>query len=66
MTDQRGLQFMDAVKELAAQAGMEMPAPDPQQARAAKKRAGLHDAMGAARMTFEQFRVGLVGIADMW
>ena len=24
------------------------------------------DAMGAARMTFEQFRVGLVGIADMW
>ena len=24
------------------------------------------DAMGAPRMTFEQFRVGLVGIADMW
>jgi len=52
MTDQRGLQFMDAVKELAAQAGMEMPAPDPQQAKRAKKRAGLHDAMGAAQEFF--------------
>src|SRR5712672_4098698 len=29
MTDQRGLSFMDAVKELAAEAGMEVPAPDP-------------------------------------
>ncbi len=29
MTDQRGLAFMDAVKELAAEAGMEVPAPDP-------------------------------------
>ena len=52
MTDQRGLTFMDAVKELAAQAGMEMPAPDPQQAKRAKKRAGLHDAMGAAQEFF--------------
>ena len=30
MTDQRGLEFMEAVKELAAEAGMELPAPDPQ------------------------------------
>lgn len=29
MTEQRGLAFMDAVKELAALAGMEMPARDP-------------------------------------
>src|SRR3546814_1469328 len=28
MTDQRGLPFMEAVKELAAGAGMEVPAPD--------------------------------------
>ena len=29
LTDQRGMPFMDAVKELAAKAGMEVPAPDP-------------------------------------
>ena len=29
MTDQRGLPFIDAVKELALAAGMEMPAMDP-------------------------------------
>ena len=52
MTDQRGLQFMDAVKELAAEAGMDMPAPDPREAQRAQKRAGLHDAMGAAQEFF--------------
>ena len=52
MTDQRGLQFMDAVKELAIVAGMEMPAPDPREAQKAKRRAGLHDAMGAAQEFF--------------
>ena len=36
MTDQRGLGFMDAVKELAAEAGMEVPAPDPRAAQAAR------------------------------
>ena len=35
LTDARGLSFMDAVKELADAAGMEVPAPDPRaQARA--------------------------------
>src|SRR5437868_2792468 len=29
LTDQRGMPFMDAVKELAAKAGMDVPAPDP-------------------------------------
>ncbi|MBB3032982.1 DNA primase [Alteriqipengyuania lutimaris] len=52
MTDQRGLTFMDAVKELAVTAGMDMPAPDPREAQRAKKRAGLHDAMGAAQEFF--------------
>ena len=47
MTDQRGLSFMDAVKELAAEAGMEMPAPDPRMAHQAEQRAGLHDAFVA-------------------
>ena len=29
LTDSRGFPFMDAVKELAGKAGMEVPAPDP-------------------------------------
>lgn len=52
MTDQRGLQFMDAVKELAAEAGMEVPAPDPRAAQRAEQRAGLHDVMQAAQDWF--------------
>ncbi|MBS0475875.1 MAG: DNA primase, partial [Proteobacteria bacterium] len=49
MTDQRGLAFMDAVKELAAEAGMEVPAPDPRAAERAEKQAGLHDVLAAAQ-----------------
>ncbi|ANY20632.1 DNA primase [Tsuneonella dongtanensis] len=49
MTDQRGLSFMDAVKELASEAGMEVPAPDPRAAQAAEQRAGLTDVMAAAQ-----------------
>ncbi len=52
MTDQRGLQFMDAVKELAAQAGMEVPRPDPRAAERAEHRAGLVDVMEAAQNWF--------------
>ena len=49
MTDQRGLQFMDAVKELAAEAGLEVPAPDPREAQRAEQQAGLHEVMAAAQ-----------------
>ncbi|MEO7551763.1 MAG: DNA primase [Croceibacterium sp.] len=49
MTDQRGLAFMDAVKELAAEAGLEVPAPDPREAQRAEQRATLHDVMAAAQ-----------------
>ncbi len=49
MTDQRGLSFMDAVKELAAEAGMEVPAPDPRAAARAEQQAGLHDVLAAAQ-----------------
>lgn len=52
MTDHQGLAFMDAVKELAAEAGMDVPAPDPHQARAAEKRDSLHDVMAAAQEWF--------------
>ena len=56
MTDQRGLQFMDAVKELASEAGMEVPAPDPRQAERAEQQAGLHEVTAAAQ---EWFRANL-------
>ncbi len=49
MTDQRGMQFLDAVKELAAEAGLEMPAPDPQAAKRAEQRATLIDVTEAAQ-----------------
>ncbi|KPF65126.1 DNA primase [Porphyrobacter sp. AAP60] len=49
MVDQQGLQFMDAVKELAASAGMEVPAPDPAMARRAEARASLIDVTDAAQ-----------------
>lgn len=49
MTDQRGLSFMDAVKELASEAGLEVPAPDPRAAKIAERQSGLHDVMQAAQ-----------------
>ncbi|OYX65114.1 MAG: DNA primase [Sphingomonadales bacterium 32-64-17] len=49
MMQQHGLEFMDAVKELAVSAGMDVPAPDPQAARRAEERASLHDVMLAAQ-----------------
>ena len=50
--EQHGLEFMDAVKELAAEAGMDVPAPDPRAARQAERRASLHDVMAAAQEWF--------------
>ena len=52
MTEQRGLGFMDAVKDLAAEAGMTLPAPDPRAARQAEQKASLHDVMAAAQTWF--------------
>ncbi len=52
MVEQRGLSFMDAIKELAAEAGMEVPAPDPVAAKRAEKRASLVDVTTAAQDWF--------------
>ena len=49
MTDQRGLSFMDAVKELASEAGLEVPAQDPRAAQQAEQQAGLHEVLSAAQ-----------------
>lgn len=60
LTDHQGLAFMDAVKELASEAGMEVPAPDPRAAKQAEKRAGLTDVTEAAQAWF----VDRLGSAD--
>ncbi|CAM8637330.1 DNA primase [Sphingobium sp. AntQ-1] len=61
MTDQRGLPFMEAVKELAQAAGMDVPAPDPRAAKRAEQAKGLHDAMAAAQGFFEEQLGGIDG-----
>lgn len=61
MTDQRGLSFMDAIKELAAEAGMDVPAPDPHAAVHAQAQAGLHDVMTAAQEHFVKALAGIEG-----
>jgi DNA primase len=61
MTDQRGLPFMDAVKELAAAAGMEVPAPDPRAAEKAERADTLHDAMAQAQRWFAEQLDGIAG-----
>jgi DNA primase len=61
MTDQRGLPFMEAVKELAAAASMDVPAADPRAAKRAEAAKGLHDAMAAAQSFFEEQLGGIDG-----
>ena len=61
MTDQRGLAFMDAVKELAANAGMEVPAADPRVREKQEHSLGLIEAMAAAAHWFEDQLGGLDG-----
>jgi DNA primase len=52
MTDQRGLPFMEAVKELADAAGLDVPAPDPRAAKRAEQAQSLHDVTSAAQDWF--------------
>ena len=52
MTDQRGMSFIDAVKSLAEEAGMELPAPDPRAAERAEKQKSLHDVTAEAQGFF--------------
>ncbi len=61
MTDQRGLPFIDAVKELAQTAGMEMPTMDRQSAAKAERAKGLHEAMADAAAWFTDQLHGLAG-----
>lgn len=61
MTEQRGLPFMDAVKELAATAGMDVPAPDPRAAARQERAKGLHEAMADAAAWFAEQLHGVAG-----
>ena len=61
MTDQRGLPFMDAVKELADAAGLDVPAPDPRAAERAERANSLHDVMKAAADWFAEQLGGIDG-----
>jgi DNA primase len=63
MTDQRGLPFMDAVKELAAAAGMDVPAPDPHSAQRQEEQKSLRDVTEAAAKWFADQLAGASGDA---
>src|SRR3982750_894415 len=61
LTDQRGMQFMDAVKELAAKAGMDVPAPDPRAKERAERDASLTDVLAEAARWYSEQLNGLAG-----
>jgi len=61
LTEARGLPFMDAVKELAASAGLDMPAPDPRSAEKAERATGLTAASEAAATWFAEQLQGIDG-----
>jgi DNA primase len=61
LTEARGLPFMDAVKELADAAGMDLPAPDPQARQRAEQASGLHEVVEAAATWFREQLGGIEG-----
>jgi DNA primase len=61
LTDQRGLPFMDAVKELASKAGMDVPAPDPAARERADRAASLTDVMGEVAKWYSKQLQGIAG-----
>ena len=61
LTDHRGLPFMDAVKELAGKAGMEVPAPDPKMAERAERTASLTGVMASVQTWFAEQLQGVSG-----
>lgn len=61
MTDHRGLPFIDAVKELAQSAGLDMPEQDRRSAEKARQAKGLHEAMDDAASFFTERLHGIDG-----
>ncbi len=54
---------MDAVKELAAKAGMEVPAPDPKARERSERAASLTDVMASCQKWFAEQLAGIEGAA---
>jgi DNA primase len=52
LTDQAGLPFMDAVRELAAAAGLDVPAPSPEAATRAAQLETVREALDAAQAVY--------------
>jgi DNA primase len=63
LTDQLGMPFMDAVKELAAKASMDVPAPDPKARERADRAATLTDVMGEVASWYAGQLNGIAGSA---
>jgi DNA primase len=63
LTDQNGLAFMDAVKELADAAGIQVPAADPRSQERAERAVGLYEVMAAAAAWFAEQLDGVEGAA---
>ena len=61
LTDNRGMPFMDAVKELATKAGMDVPAPDPRAQEQAERNSSLTDVMASAAAWYTEQLNGLAG-----
>jgi DNA primase len=61
LTDQQGLPFIDAVKELAQAAGLDMPEADPRAAQRAERAKGLHEAMADAAKFYVDQLHGIAG-----
>ena len=61
LTDQRGLPFIDAVKELAGRAGMEVPASDPRAKERTEASVVLTDVMASAQRWFAEQLQGTEG-----
>ena len=61
LTDHRGMPFMDAVKELAAKAGLDVPAPDPKAKERADRAASLTDVMASVAHWYSEQLNGLSG-----
>lgn len=61
MTEHNGLPFIDAVKELAAAAGLDMPEADPRAAQRAERARGLHEALADAAKFYAEQLHGIAG-----
>jgi DNA primase len=62
LTDARGLPFMDAVKDLAGKAGLDVPAADPRMRDQAERSTDLTDVMASAQKHFAEQLHGTDGV----